>query len=152
MADRDIREPLDEIGSRTVACFTRVRYASAHLTVWKRWPLGLPADAGLQTIFVIKLCNMKKLITALVGQPKNVGVAVAALLTAGQLRSEEYCARAAECQGIADHGPILSNSSTKIWRVSGGHSPSGPKSEKIVETALCLWTDAHVRKLPQVFR
>jgi len=107
MADRDIREPLDEIGSRTVACFTRVRYASAHLTVWKRWPLGLPADAGLQTIFVIKLCNMKKLITALVGQPKNVGVAVAALLTAGQLRSEEYCARAAECQGIADHWPDL---------------------------------------------
>ena len=46
---------------------------------------------------------MKKLITALVGRPKNVGVAVAALLTAGQLRSEEYCAQAAECQGIADH-------------------------------------------------
>lgn len=33
---------------------------------------------------------MKTLITALVGQPKNVGVAVAALLTASQLRSEEY--------------------------------------------------------------
>jgi hypothetical protein len=50
---------------------------------------------------------MKTLSTTLVGQPKNVGVAVAALLTAGQLRSEEYCAQAAECQGIADHWPDL---------------------------------------------
>jgi hypothetical protein len=49
---------------------------------------------------------MKTLSTTLVGQP-NVGVAVAALLTAGQLRSEEYCAQAAECQGIADRWPDL---------------------------------------------
>ena len=67
---------------------------------------------------------MKTLITVLVGQPKNVGVVVAALLTAGQLRSEEYCAQAAECQGSPTAGPILSNSSTMSWRVSGGHSPS----------------------------
>jgi hypothetical protein len=69
---------------------------------------------------------MNPLITALVGQPKNVGVVVAALLTAGQLRSEEYCAQAAECQGSPTAGPILSNSSTKSWLVSGGHSPSRP--------------------------
>ena len=36
-----------------------------------------------------------------------MSVSLAALLTAGQLRSEEYCAQAAECQGIADRWPDL---------------------------------------------
>ena len=61
---------------------------------------------------------MKTLITTLVGQPKNVGVAVAALLTAGQLRSEEYCAQAAECQGIADHWQDRNEISRQNGRVS----------------------------------
>jgi hypothetical protein len=50
---------------------------------------------------------MKTLITALAAQRKNVGVVVAALLTAGQLRSEEYRAQAAECQGLANRCPDL---------------------------------------------
>jgi hypothetical protein len=49
---------------------------------------------------------MKTLITALAAQRKNVGVVVA-LLTAGQLRSEEYRAQAAECQGFANRCPDL---------------------------------------------
>ncbi len=50
---------------------------------------------------------MKTLIPALAAQRKNVGVVVAALLTAGQLRSEEYRAQAAECQEFANRCPDL---------------------------------------------
>ena len=65
---------------------------------------------------------MKTLITApRVGQRKNVGVVVATLLTAGQLRSEEYRAEAAECQGIANRWPDLIKQQyeelARQWRV-----------------------------------
>jgi hypothetical protein len=65
---------------------------------------------------------MKTLITApLVGQRKNVGVVAAALLTAGQLRCEEYSAEAAECQGISTRWPDLIKQQyeelARQWRV-----------------------------------
>ena len=49
----------------------------------KRWPFGLPADADFRIIFITKGLQMNTLITALVGQGKNVGVIVVALLAAG---------------------------------------------------------------------
>ena len=47
---------------------------------------------------------MKTLITAL-GQRNKVRINVATLLTADQLRFEEYRAQAAECQEIANRWP-----------------------------------------------
>ena len=64
---------------------------------------------------------MKTLIPALVAQRKNVGIMEAALLTAGQLRCQEYRVQAAECEGIANRWPGLIKQQyeelARQWRV-----------------------------------
>jgi hypothetical protein len=74
----------------------------------KRWPFGLPTDVQTAKRYCYRICSMKTLITALVGQRRNVAVVIATLLTAGAVSgwavSTTFPSATASVEGLSAFG------------------------------------------------